>query len=214
MPWRATRDPRGARNRNGGVDVKALGIDPVHDTRETFRSLVDATSRPGTVKETPATPADHAVIATLVDHEVALATDDASLRKALSAEGRLTAAPVDEADIVHVDGDAEDAPERLGSAPCGTLKEPSEGATVVITVDSLTEDVPSDGSDSPSEHRILRLTGPGVPTERTVGVVGLAPNTVEAIVDAQARFPRGIDVTLTADRQIAALPRSVEVEVT
>lgn len=201
--------------------MKALGIDPVHDTRKTFRSLVDATSRPGTVQEAPAAPADHAVLATLVDHEVGLATDDASLREALSAEGRLTTVPVDEADVVHVDGDAEDAPERIRDARRGTLKEPSDGATVVVTVAGLTGDAATDGaasdepgeSDSVGESRTLRLTGPGVPGARAVGVTRLSTGAVEGIVDAQSGFPRGVDVVLTADRRIAALPRSVEVEV-
>jgi alpha-D-ribose 1-methylphosphonate 5-triphosphate synthase subunit PhnH len=50
--------------------MRALGVDPVYGTRATFRALVDAIACPGTVEEAPALPADHAVLATPVDHEV------------------------------------------------------------------------------------------------------------------------------------------------
>ena len=67
--------------------MRRLGLDPVHDTRVTFRALCAAMSRPGTVETVPA-PADYAVLATLVDHEVTLATADADLQAALRREGR------------------------------------------------------------------------------------------------------------------------------
>ena len=79
--------------------MRALGIDPVHDTRRTFDGLLAAMSRPGTVHEVPA-PADHAVVATLVDHEVTLSTDDPRLRDALAAQGRLDSAGHAAADVV------------------------------------------------------------------------------------------------------------------
>ena len=56
--------------------MRALGLDPVHDTRRTFRALLDVLARPGTVAPAPVEPADHAVLATLVDHEVGLHTED------------------------------------------------------------------------------------------------------------------------------------------
>jgi alpha-D-ribose 1-methylphosphonate 5-triphosphate synthase subunit PhnH len=36
---------------------------------------------------------------------------------------------------------------------------------------------------------------------------------VAAIREAQSDYPRGVDVLLTADDRVAALPRSVELEV-
>lgn len=62
-------------------------MDPVHDTRACFRALVDAQSRPGTVQSVDSEPADHAVLATLVDHEVSIATPDEAIASALASEG-------------------------------------------------------------------------------------------------------------------------------
>jgi len=204
--------------------VRALDIDPVHDTRKTFRSLVNAMSRPGTVQTGPTTPMDHAVISTLVDHEVGIRTDDEELRDALAAEGRLTDASFDEADIVHVRGNTD---ERIRDVRRGTLKEPSRGGTVVYRVEELdgemdvdvVEEVERDTVDSlPTkrqsiDYQLLELSGPGVPGTRVLGVAGIGAPEIDAIADAQSAFPRGVDVVLTTKRQVAALPRSISLEV-
>lgn len=211
--------------------MKSLGIDPVDDTRETFRALVDVMSRPGTVRTGSTEPMDRAVIAALVDHEVGIVTDDQGLSEALAAEGRLTEADVENAAVVHVDADGSDAADRIRAAPCGTLKEPSDGAIVVARVDALetledeadsdaTEldesDEERDGFDADfagADAQRLALTGPGVDGTTVLGVAGLADDAVAAIADAQSDFPRGIDVVLTSDDRVAALPRSVDLEV-
>lgn len=204
--------------------MNVLGIDPVHDTRETFRALVDAMSRPGTVQAGPATPMDYAVVATLVDHEVGIKTDDEALRDALAAEGRLTDAPVNAADIVHVRGDTD---ERVREVRRGTLKEPSEGATVIYHIDELTEEIKTGSiGDGESElvngqtteirkdgSEVLKLSGPGIPGTRLIGVAGLGPGEIDAIADAQSTVPRGIDIVLTTEQRVAAIPRSADMEV-
>lgn len=212
--------------------MNALGIDPVHDTRATFRALVDAMSRPGTVQDGSATPMDHAVVSTLVDHEVGIRTDDTELEEALAAEGRLTKATFDTADIVHVSGDTDG---RIRDVRRGTLKEPSDGATVIYRIDELTpeggDERTANGATDPNEddepkpvngptaeprndrYCLLELSGPGVPGTQTLGVAGLATADIDAIADAGSTFPRGIDVVLTTERRVAAVPRSADVEV-
>lgn len=204
--------------------MNALDIDPVHDTRASFRTLVDAMSRPGTVQAGPTTPMDYAVVATLVDHEVGIKTDDETLRNALAAEGRLTDAPLDAADIVHVKGDTD---ERVREVRRGTLKEPSEGATVIYRIDELTAEVGMGsaedgktvaGSGPTAELRsnefcVLELSGPGVSGTRMLGVAGLGHGEIDAIADAQSAFPRGIDIVLTTEQRVAAIPRSADMEV-
>jgi alpha-D-ribose 1-methylphosphonate 5-triphosphate synthase subunit PhnH len=195
--------------------VRALGIDPVHGTRETFDALVDAMSHPGTVRTAPE-PADHAVLATLVDHEVTVATDDDELRESLAAEGRLAAAATGAAAFVHVAGDAAGAADAVRDAPRGALTEPSNGATVVCRVDGLDADVAPDDPVADRravDYQSLRLAGPGVPGERTLGVAGLTGDVVDAVVEAGSAFPRGVDVVLTTERRVAALPRSIDLEV-
>lgn len=184
--------------------MRALGIDPVHDTRTTFRALVDATSRPGTVEQTPVESAAYAVVSTLVDHEVTFYGDDGTLRTALERESRLSPTSFEEADVALVDGTTDG---RVTDAKRGTLKEPSDGATIVYDVDELLA--------QPVEDRSLAVSvaGPGVLDERRFGVGGLPGSEVTAIADAQSTYPRGVDVYLCAADRVVALPRSVDVEV-
>lgn len=184
--------------------MRALGLDPVRDTRETFRALCDATSRPATVRRLPVAPGDHAVAATLVDHEVTTHTPDGDLREALAAQGRYEAAEPTDADIVHARGvpawDVRDL-ER------GSLVEPSEGATVLYRVESLSSD-PEDGDGLSA----VTVSGPGVPETRTVGI-GLPAAELEAIADAQSTAPRGVDAIFTAGDRVVAIPRSASMSV-
>ena len=186
--------------------MRAIGMDPVHDTRACFRALVDAQSRPGTVQSVEAGRADHAVLATLVDHEVSLATSDDEIASALASEGRLTEAATTEADIVHALEPTDGAVREFDR---GTLEEPSDGATVVYRVDGLTEDEAS----APDRWTTLRVSGPGVPGERTVGVDGFPADEATALADAQSTYPRGVDAVLAAGDRITAIPRSVTLEV-
>ena len=179
--------------------MRALGLDPVADTRRTYRALVNAMSRPGSIEPVAATPADRAVLATLVDEEVTVCTADDLLGDALVAEGRLRGAPIDSARVIHSSGSTEGA---IREAPRGTLKEPSLGATVVYRLEDLGD----------TAATTVRLEGPGIQGSRTLGV-GLPAAELEAIADAQADYPRGVDIVLTTTDRLACLPRSVTLEV-
>jgi alpha-D-ribose 1-methylphosphonate 5-triphosphate synthase subunit PhnH len=194
--------------------MRALGVDPVHDTRSTFRALVDAMARPGTVESVPATPADHAVLATLVDHEVTLHTEDDALRATLENAGRFEPAPLEQADIVHARGSTGG---RIADAERGTLKEPSDGAMAVYRVDGLAEGPAGDerrehGQSVLDDAVSLRVSGPGVPGRRQFRVAGVPETEFGAIAEA-SNFPRGVEVVFAAEATVAALPRSVSVEV-
>lgn len=178
--------------------MRALSLDPVHDTRETFDGLLSAMSRPGTVHTVPE-PADHAVVTTLVDHEVTLATDDERLRDALAAEGRLETAAREEADIVHA---RDHAGWDVRDCTRGTLVEPSDGATVVYRVETLAEEE--------TEDTTLTLSGPGVDGTATLSV-SLPEAELSALATAQSGYPRGVDAVFASENRVAAVPRSVEV---
>jgi len=181
--------------------MRALGIHPVADTRRTFRALVAAMSRPGTVESVPA-PADRAVVATLVDHEVSLATDDDRLRAALADQGRLDAQPVERADVVHArDHTGWDVRE----CDHGSLTDPADGATVVYRVPTIVPDPDGDAAT-------LTLTGPGVDGRRRIAV-GLPESELDALAAAQDPYPRGVDAVFAGDERIAAVPRSATMEV-
>ena len=183
-------------------------MDPVHDTRAVFGSVMTAMSRPGTIHDVPTAPADHAVLATLVDHEATLHSRDKRICDALAAEGRLTEAPLTEADVVHVHSGSDID---LSEANRGTRKEPSAGATVVCRVQSVSE--PNETASTANGRTAVAVTGPGVDGVRNVDIGGLSTTEVATIREAQADYPRGIDIVVASDTRVAALPRSVELEV-
>lgn len=182
--------------------MRALGIDPVHDTRTAFRALCDATSRPGTVVDVGSTPADHAIIAALVDHEVTTWTDDDRLRDALDSQGRFDPASPTDADVVHTRGEPD---WDVRECARGTLVEPSEGATVVYRVDDV-------GAVNDPDLTGVELSGPGVDGTRRLGA-GLPASELERLGEAQSAYPRGVDAYLATERRVAAIPRSNELEV-
>ncbi|WP_299264739.1 phosphonate C-P lyase system protein PhnH [Halorientalis sp.] len=181
--------------------MRAVGIDPVGGTRTTFRALLDVMSRPGTVESVPER-ADQAVVSTLVDHEVSVATDDDELRDALSGQGRLDAAAHDTADIVHVRDHTE-----FDVTDCqrGSLVEPSDGATVVYAVEDL---VPTTDADLST----VTLSGPGVDGHTELSVA-LPESELAAVAAAQSDYPRGVDAIFTTEDRVAAVPRSASMEV-
>jgi alpha-D-ribose 1-methylphosphonate 5-triphosphate synthase subunit PhnH len=180
--------------------VRALGIDPVHDTRQTFDGLLTAMSRPGTVHTVPA-PADHAVVATLVDHEVTVSTDDETLQNALSEQGRLNPERPANADVVHV---REHAAVNVRECKRGSLTEPSDSATVIYRVGTV--------SDGPTAATTVTLSGPGV-DGTTEFSVSLPEPELSALAEAQSDYPCGVDTVFAAEDCLAAIPRSVTVEV-
>lgn len=194
--------------------MRAVDVHPVHDTRATFRALCDAMARPGTVQAVPTSGrADRAVAATLVDHEVTFHTADDGLREALEAEGRYEPAEPTAADVVHADGVPRWDVRELRR---GTLVEPSDGATAIYRVDALASDAAEPGDVGTT----VRLSGPGVPTDgsgadgggRRLGV-GLPAAECAAVAEAGSTYPRGVDAILATDDRVAAIPRSVGLEV-
>jgi alpha-D-ribose 1-methylphosphonate 5-triphosphate synthase subunit PhnH len=180
--------------------VRALGIDPVHDTRETFDGLLAAMSRPGTV-HTVVAPADHAVVATLVDHEVTVATEDETLRNALSGQGRLDSANPETADVVHV---CEHTGVDVQECKRGSLVEPSDGATVIYRVETV--------NSGRTDATTMTLSGPGVDGV-TEFSVSLPERELSALAEAQSGYPKGVDAVFAAENRIVAIPRSVTMEV-
>jgi alpha-D-ribose 1-methylphosphonate 5-triphosphate synthase subunit PhnH len=58
-----------------------------------------------------------------------------------------------------------------------------------------------------------RLTGPGIEREVRLGLRGLSSVFWEERADLMPLFPRGLDLILTSGNKVAALPRSVRVEI-
>lgn len=179
----------------------------VFDSQRVFRCLLQAVSHPGKLFTLPPFECDplESAARTLLDHEVTfhvLGEQAAEIEERIPQLTGARVSPVEEADFALVSsGDTAGAVLRLGR---GTLERPERGATAIYAVEEL----------SNSGTLALKLSGPGVPGTRTLGIEGLAPAEVEGIREARQDYPLGIDVYLIdfAGR-VAGLPRSTRLEV-
>jgi alpha-D-ribose 1-methylphosphonate 5-triphosphate synthase subunit PhnH len=196
-----------------------LSLQPVRDTQRTFRVVLDAMARPGTVKQLPVAARDApvnpwlaAVLVTLVDHEVGLAVEPFDgadlLERFVCQRTAVVLTGADRADFVVAASDRLDPslPVRLRQ---GTLAYPNDSATLLILIPTLDRSAHADDGSVLS----LALAGPGVPAGHVFTVAGLTPALFEAR-DEAAEYPCGIDVFLIDPQgRVAALPRSTAVQV-
>jgi alpha-D-ribose 1-methylphosphonate 5-triphosphate synthase subunit PhnH len=183
--------------------------DTVGAAQATFRAVLTALSEPGTVlalaldlePPAPLGLAAAAVALSLLDGDTPLWCDPASRAAATSLRFH-TGAPLVE------------APERarfaliaeaallpsLAAFDAGSDEYPDRSATLIIEVASL-----GDGTK-------LVLRGPGIPERRSLAVGGLPAGFRSEWQANHARFPRGVDVILTAGGRLAGLPRSTIIE--
>jgi alpha-D-ribose 1-methylphosphonate 5-triphosphate synthase subunit PhnH len=189
------------------IDITLPGFaDPVGQGQASFRAVLDAMARPGTlvsvgqglVAPAPLDPATGAVLLTLVDHDISLWLD------AESGLARDWIAFHCGAGFTDVSAQAGFAlalalPDLATLSP-GTHEQPESAATLILQVGSLTEGA------------CYRLRGPGLRTSNTLAVSGLPADFVEIWQRNRAGFPLGVDLLLCAGATLAALPRSVTVE--
>ena len=189
------------------IDVTLPGFaDPVGQAQASFRAVLEAMARPGTlvpagqglVPPAPLDPATGAVLLTLVDHDTLLWLD------AAAAAARDWIAFHCGAGFTNVSAQADFAlalalPELASLSP-GTHEQPESGATLILQVGSLTEGAR------------FRLRGPGLRASSTLAVSGLPADFVAIWQRNRGGFPLGVDLVLCAGGTLAALPRSVTVE--
>jgi alpha-D-ribose 1-methylphosphonate 5-triphosphate synthase subunit PhnH len=82
----------------------------------------------------------------------------------------------------------------------GTDEYPDRSATVIVQAATLTS-----GTGR-------RLTGPGIESAAWLEAGGLAAGFWPDLRANRDRFPRGVDVVVTAGASVAALPRTTRVE--
>ena len=182
--------------------------DPVGAAQATFRAVLTAMSEPGRVlaldlalePPPPLGLAAAAIALSLLDGDTPLWCDPASRAAASSLRFHTGAALVDAPERARfaLIGDVGALPS-LAAFDAGSDEYPDRSATVIVAV----------AGGEAGEALVLR--GPGIPDTRTLTVDGLPPGLRAEWRANRARFPRGIDIVLTAGRQIACLPRSVEI---
>ncbi len=175
-------------------------------SQRVFRALLETLSQPGRLVELPGDGDGLDGIAlTLLDGEVSFNVAGAAggfgERVARTTGARPVPLPEADLAIFFSSGGAEG----LREMKRGTLEAPEEGATAVVLVEKLS---PEGG------ETVLKLSGPGVPGTRTLGVDGFTRGALEAVRESRAGYPLGVDVYLVDGAgRVAGLPRSTGVEV-
>lgn len=177
--------------------------------QRTFRAVLDALTRPGSVHRLPAellrrVPAALLPALALADLGTPVCVLDEEpggpWQDVLSRVTSAPAAPLPGARIVAALRPPVAA--ELAAVPRGSAAAPEDAALVTVPV-----------SDVARGGHLLRLTGPGIATTVQVAPGGLAPELLAARRDAVAGFPAGIDLLLVdGDGGVLGLPRSTRIE--
>jgi alpha-D-ribose 1-methylphosphonate 5-triphosphate synthase subunit PhnH len=187
--------------------------DPVGEAQTTFRAVLAALAEPGTVHglvfdfEPPAPLglAAGALALSLLDGDTPLWCDPASRAAAASLRFHTGAPLIDAPEHARfaLIADATQLPS-LATFDAGTDEYPDRSATLIIEVAALGPNL--------DQGTPLILRGPGIPDRRILKVDGLPAGFRADWQANHARFPRGIDVILTAGGRLAGLPRSTVIE--
>jgi alpha-D-ribose 1-methylphosphonate 5-triphosphate synthase subunit PhnH len=180
--------------------------DPVHEAQGTFRSVLDAMARPGSLHRigerltppAPLDPATAAVLLTLADNETPLWLDASAgaARDWLAFHcGATIVTGIEQATFAV----ALRLPD-LTALPAGSDEAPEASATLILQVAEL------------GCGRAYRLNGPGLREPAVLAVRGLPAEFVVVWQRNHALYPRGVDIILCAGTTLTALPRSVSVE--
>jgi alpha-D-ribose 1-methylphosphonate 5-triphosphate synthase subunit PhnH len=190
------------------AELPAGFADKVLSAQTTFRSVMDAMARPGSVQRVAAAsgaPAalmlgTAAIALTLFDHDTPVWLDP--LLSETSDVGKWlkfhTGAPVIADSSISsfaVIGDARALP-ALGRFALGTNEYPDRSTTVILQVESLTQGA------------AFELRGPGIDGAAVLRATLQPADLFERLAINAVLFPRGIDVVLVADDAVVAIPRT------
>ncbi|MBB5935473.1 phosphonate C-P lyase system protein PhnH [Streptomyces zagrosensis] len=210
-----------------GARARALRRSPQESQRD-FTVLLDVLARPGRIgalRTAAGAPVAAVAACGLADVEVALhvlaadGSEDAAWAQAVyTATGALNTTAAAARCVVAL---RPLTVEDVGVLHRGEPLDPETGARVFAQVDTLTDGALAGGVHGADDRDgaegdavLLSLTGPGIADENRLAVRGLSATTVQALSEANADYPRGIDVFLCArDGSVAGLPRTTRVRV-
>ncbi|TVO77863.1 phosphonate C-P lyase system protein PhnH [Sedimenticola selenatireducens] len=191
--------------------------DPVSDAQQTFRKVLKAMSEPGVIVEAASPealehlyPSTFAVCQTLLDqqtplwlskefsnpkiqHNLHFHTGMPLARQPLDAQFALAYA----GEIATLDDFAK-----------GTAEYPERNCTMILQVQAISASPSTDQNST-----TLKLSGPGIKTERQIAIAGLSQAVIRYLSDRPDTFPLGIDFIFTAAQSLVAIPRTTQLEV-
>jgi alpha-D-ribose 1-methylphosphonate 5-triphosphate synthase subunit PhnH len=191
------------------AEMPAGFADKVISAQNTFRSVMEAMARPGSVQHIAASVGAPggvmlgaaAIALTLFDHDTPIWLDP-SLSGTSEVSKWLkfhTSAPVVfDSSICSfaLVGDAAALP-RLGSFSFGSAEYPDRSTTLILQVESL------------SEGSVYELRGPGIDGIARLQAKIQPQDLFDRLAVNATLFPRGIDVVLVHDDSIVAIPRTM-----
>lgn len=183
--------------------------DPVHDAQTTFRSLLEALANPGSKCQITASvkapvglsPACAAACLTLLDLETQVwlqPTLEEDVRNWLLFHTgcRFTTEP--QTANFAIINNCQFMPS-LSAFNQGTDEEPEASTTLLIQVENFE-----------SGHSV-KLTGPGIKSERVLTVKGLSSTFWENLTKNIRNYPLGTDIFLFTAETVVGLPRTTKV---
>jgi alpha-D-ribose 1-methylphosphonate 5-triphosphate synthase subunit PhnH len=190
------------------AELPAGFADKVLSAQSTFRSVMDAMARPGSVQRVVATAGTPmsvmrgaaAIALTLFDHDTPIWLDprmSATPDIARWLKFHTSAPVVQDPSICSfaLIGGAAALP-GLDRFAFGSIEYPDRSTTLILQVESLTE--------GPA----LELCGPGIDGSAVLQAVIQPSDLFERLAINKTLFPRGIDVVLVAGDAIVAIPRT------
>ncbi|WP_029040456.1 phosphonate C-P lyase system protein PhnH [Cucumibacter marinus] len=186
--------------------------DPAIQSQAAFRAVMDAMARPGRIYKAPElitapapmNPVAAMIALTLVDFDTPVWLDHGlaqseDLNRFLAFH---TGAPVT-SDKTEAAFAFFANPQKLGDIAnfaLGTDTYPDRSTTLILQVEALTN---ASGET---------LKGPGIETERRLGVAPLQPDFWQMAAANAALYPRGIDIIFCTATELACLPRSTRIK--
>jgi alpha-D-ribose 1-methylphosphonate 5-triphosphate synthase subunit PhnH len=188
-------------------ELSAGFTDKVLSAQSTFRSVMEAMARPGSVQRVAAEvgaaaglmPAVAAIALTLCDHDTPVWLDPELAAKGVAewlkfhTGAPVTAASADASFALVTDAAALPA---LDSFALGSSEYPDRSTTVILQVESL------------SGGRAYDLRGPGIDGVATLNAMIAPDDLFERLAVNASLFPRGIDVVLVHGDALVAIPRT------
>ena len=193
------------------AELPAGFADKVLSAQSTFRSVMDAMARPGTVQQViasvgapgPMMRGTAAIALTLFDHDTPIWLDERMSETSEVAKWLKfhSGAPVlEDPSVSHfaLIGNAGALPD-LSRFSFGTNEYPDRSTTVILQVDSL------------KHGSAFELRGPGIDGATILRAMIEPVDLFKRLAVNEALFPRGIDVVLVSGDAIVAIPRTTRV---